>query len=204
VDYAKRKCPSLETDANLVIDLNDIHTELFVKLKRLSAQYEQYEASTVADQPAYTLPTGCKFENIIKVQVGTSSENTDYDEYKYAPIVTDIAAGNFYVQGTEGTYFLFQDELAINEAGRSIRIFYYPRPTEFTSSDMTVVPDLDEDYHNYLKYRLIAEIASQGNNPRTQIADYWQRKADEFLADITRSLSDRFNAIDSCEIEERM
>lgn len=204
VDYAKRKCPTLETDANLVSDLNDIHTELFIKLKRLSSQYEMYEDFTIADQPSYTLPTNCRIENITKIEIGVTSDNEDYEEYKYAPIVSDIEVGNFYVQGTEGLYFLFQNELAIVESGRSIRIFYYPRPAQLSSSDMAVIPALDVDYHNYLKYRLIAEIASQGNNPRAQIADYWQRKADEFLADIMRSLSDRFNAIDSCEIVERM
>jgi hypothetical protein len=70
-------------------------------------------------------------------------------------------------------------------------MYYYPRPATLLVSTLTQVPDLDPDYHSILCYLLIVELANQGHNPDTEIADYWQRKADENMNQIILSLADR-------------
>jgi hypothetical protein len=55
------------------------------------------------------------------------------------------------------------------------------------------VPNLNPDYHVLLKYALINSAASQGNNPDTEIADFYQRKFDERLKKIKDDISERYS-----------
>jgi hypothetical protein len=74
----------------------------------------------------------------------------------------------------------------------TIRITFFKSPKTLTTT--TDVPELDPQYHNLLKYGLIQALASQGQDPQTGIADYWQAKYDEELAKITKNLQGKFNA----------
>lgn len=197
-DYLVRKFPPAdnETDANIVSDLNDIHKRVFVKIKRLKNEFEMYEDTTIADQLTYSLPSDGSVDNIIAVKVAQSAPvtaSTQWDTFDFAGVNDDTTHGNWYSDSGNNIISLLQDDLPITTAGLSIRIFYYKRPNALSSSDMTTVPELDEDYHDVLKFQLISELASQGDNPDTEIADFWQRKADEFLKDIMDNLSDKYN-----------
>jgi len=195
-DYVDRKFPNTETDANKVSDLNDIHKSVYVKIKRLKSEFEIYETITIADQLTYALPSDGSVDNIIALKVAQSSPvtaSTKWDTYEFAGVNDDTTTGHFYSDATNNVVSLLVDDLPIATAGLSIKIFYYKRPNALSSADMTAIPELHEDYHDYLKFQLVSEMASQGDNPDTEIADFWQRKADEFLKDIESSLSDRYN-----------
>jgi len=196
VDYADRKYENTETDANKVSDLNDIHTNVYVKIAKLKNKYEIYETDTVADQLTYSLPSDCSLDNIIAVKVSRSTtitSSTAWNTYEYAGLNDDTAVGYWYGDAGTSVIALLDYDMPIAATGYSIRIFYYKRPNTLTSSDMTVIPELDADYHDLLKYGLIQAIASQGANPDTEIADYWQKKFDEFMVDVERNLSEKYN-----------
>ena len=79
------------------------------------------------------------------------------------------------------------------------KVSYYDRtPTTIAIANLSESPTLEADYHDLLVFALIQELASQGDNPDTEIADYYQRKYDEFLNDIKESIT----ASDDCSVEE--
>jgi hypothetical protein len=192
IAWVDRKVPNSESDANKIIDLNGIQDEVFVRLSRLRHDHEIYTDTTVADQLSYNLPSNCTIDNIICIKVSTDSGATDWDTYEYAGLLTDTTTGKYYGIGTSSTYILLNDDAAISTAGLSIRIFYYKTPAALTA--VTDTPELYSQYHNLLKYALCQTIASQGANPDTEIADYWQRKYDEFFEKVEANLTEKFNS----------
>lgn len=194
-DFADRKYPNSETDANKVSDLNDIHKRVYVKIAKLKNELEPYEITTIANQLTYNLPSDCSIDNIVSVKVPQSTTitaSTEWDEYNFAGVNDDTTSGYWYGDGGNGLIALLKDDLPISTAGLSIRLFYYKRPNALSSADMTATPELDEDYHDVLKFQLVSELASQGQSPDTEIADFWQRKTDEFLAEVEKNLLKRY------------
>jgi hypothetical protein len=192
IDWVDRKVHNSETDANKIIDLNGIQDEIFVRLSRLRHDHEIYTDTTVADQLSYNLPSNCTIDNIICIKVSTDSGATDWDTYEYAGLLTDTTTGKYYGIGTSSTYILLDDDAAISTAGLSIRIFYYKTPAALTA--VTDTPELYSQYHNLLKYALCQSIASQGANPDTEIADYWEKKYNEFFDMVEANLTEKFNS----------
>ena len=82
---------------------------------------------------------------------------------------------------------MLKDGDPIDTAGYEIRIYYFRTPNTLTAT--TDTPQLEDQYHNLLKYGLISMIASQGHNPDTQIADYYQRKFDEQFMIVEQNIS---------------
>lgn len=194
--YVDRKYHNQETVANKVSDLNDIHKEIFVKIARLKNEYEIYETQTIANQLTYSLPTNCTIDNIVTVKVSqttTITASTKWDNYEYAGLNEDATTGNYYGDAGNQKIALLKDGRPIVTAGLSVRIFYYKRPNTLSATNLSTIPELDEDYHNLLKYGLIQELASQGHDSDTEIADYWQAKFDEFMKQVEENLSDRYN-----------
>lgn len=69
------------------------------------------------------------------------------------------------------------------------KISYYDRPpTEITTLNLDESPTLEVNYHDLMVYALIQELASQGNNPDAEIADFYQVKYDEFFDEIKDSV----------------
>lgn len=195
IAYADRKFPNSETDANKIIDINGMHKKIYVQIARLKNDYEIYETVTIANQLTYSLPSNCTIDNIISISVSQSTTitaSTEWDTYEYAALTDKVDTGYYYARATSSTFALTKDGLPISTAELSIRIFYYKTPAALSAVGDT--PELDSDYHDLLKYSLIQDLASQGHNPDTEIADYWQKKYDEFLDEVKENLSDRSNS----------
>lgn len=194
IDYASRKYPNSETDTNKISDLDSLHKKIYVKLARLKNEYEIYETQTIANQLTYSLPSNCTIDNIISIRVSTSAtitSSTEWEEYEYAGLNDDITVGYWYGDAGNDKIALTDYDRPITTADLSIRIFYYRTPNALTST--TDTPELDSNYHDLLKYGLIQELASQGHNPDTEIADYWQAKFDEFMKEVENNLSEKYN-----------
>lgn len=195
IDYADRKYPNQETDANKILDLDDIHTEIYVKIARLKNDIVNGDAgTTTAGKLTYALPYNCTIDNIVAIKVSQSAtvtSTTEWDTFEYAGLKSDIDSGCYYGRDTSTTYVLTKDGAAINTTGLQIMVYYYRKPTAL--AEVTDTPELDSDYHNLLKYALIQSLSSQGQSPDTEIADYWQRKANEFLAEVENNLLKRYN-----------
>jgi hypothetical protein len=205
LNYVDRKFPNQESTANKVIDLNKIYTEVFVKLKRLSNTYSLDATDvTVADQEEYDLPTGVKIEDILKLEVETADGSDEYDVFEYAGLNDSIRNKQVFMKGSAETkYYLYDDELALTSADRTIRIYYNVRPITFSAGTLTAVPNIDLEYHSLLCYALIVELASQGNNPYRDVANYYQQKYDEFMFEVMKDIEDRATSNGRLYIKEQ-
>lgn len=193
--WVDRKYPNQESTANKVIDLNQIHKEVYVRLKRLKHEYSTHEDITVADQLEYTLPTDCTIDNVIAIYVSSSTDvetSTDFDEYTYAGLKDTLDNGRYYTFSPSGKYLLGDYGEAISTAGLVIKILYFSTPT--TISEEANTPDLDTQYHMLLCYGMVQTLAAQGHNPDVEIADYYQAKFDEYFNAISDNLSDKFSS----------
>lgn len=144
------------------------------------------------------MPSNCTIDNIIAIRVSQSTTitaSTEWDTFEYAGLNDKINSGNWYGRATDSTIALVRDGLPISTAGLSIRISNYKSSAVITAVGDT--PELDSDYHFLLKYGLIQSLASQGHNPDTKIADYWQKKFDAFLEDVVNNLSDKYSSTPS-------
>jgi hypothetical protein len=197
LDWVDRKYPNTETDANKVIDLNEIHKKVVLKLSRIKNDFSMTSDTTIADQATYTLPSDCSLDNIIAIRVSQSiaiTSTTEWEEYKYAGVNDDVTYGHRYGSGGAGVYALLDEGAPISTAGFSIRIFYYKNPVELLSTNLTAIPELDANYHDLLKFGLTSDLASQGHNPDTEIADFWQAKYDEFMRDVEANLNEKYSS----------
>ena len=191
---AAERYTTARTSANQGAAICDIQRQLFVKLGILKPQYETFVTTTIADQASYSLPSDCRIENVWGIQIEETSGG-EYEDYQYAPFDQQNVYGNYYTRGaSDDTFYLFKDGEAIPTAGLEIQIFYYPRPVNFDGSDLTVVPALDTDYHDYFWMKLIEDNASLGDYPDFVVAKAWRNEADLYFKDIKDSLSERLDA----------
>lgn len=200
IDFLDRKFPNHgETNGNIIKDIQDIHTDIFLRLKRLTNEFKTYEKETVAGQLHYTLPSQMRVENINEVLVSTDTIGTNFETYSYRGIEESNVYGRYYGRATNGLIFIKKNQEAIKTSGFKIHINYFPRPTDFvfvdednpTDTELLQVPELDTDFHDLLKFGIVQAMASQGSNPDADIANYWQQEFDEKMILVTREMQDR-------------
>lgn len=196
ITYADRKYPNQETDANKVLDLDDIHKDIFTIVSRLSNDYTTDEDVTVADQATYALPADCMMNNIIAIKTSASATvttSTAWNSYTFTGVNDDDSYGYCWGYSSKGYIWLHYNGLPIATDDLELKIFYYPTPATLVVGSLSAVPALDVYYHSLLKYALIQSLAAQGQNPDTDIADYWQAKFDEFMNKIEKNLSENYS-----------
>lgn len=184
-------------EADQITFLNQVLDETYNKMLRVNQNYAYSDTDTVADQPNYSLPSDCTADNVIKIMVSKDltvdiDSATEWDEYEYIGVLDDfdLSSGQYYsTQG--GSIYIFSNGLPPTTSGYNIRIYYYATPSTLTAT--TDTPEINSKFHNLLKYGLISLVASMGDNPETEIADFWQRKYDEELITAQNSMSDKFN-----------
>jgi hypothetical protein len=208
IAFADRYFPNDVSDANKILDLDHLHKEIYNKLKHLKYDYEMDSSSTtIAGQLAYSKPTNADFDQIFLIKVSNDlaaniDENTDWDTYEYADLKSSISSGTYWGRASSSTFALIKDGLPIDTSGYEIRVFYYKQPTSITAT--TDTPTLEAQYHNLLIYGLIQMLASQGHNPDTEVADYWQRKFDEEFLWVRRNIEEKdIVGVDTEQLEGR-
>lgn len=208
IDYADRYYPNSVSDTNCITDLDTIHKSAFNEIIRMKNTYTLYTSYTVADQLTYTLPTDCLPENIIKIKIssdvtGSIDDDTEWQEYGMATLEEDVDDGYYWAVLNPNTIIITKDGEPIATSNYEIRFFYFANPASLTAT--TDTPELDSEYHDLLYYGLIRDLASQGQNPDTEIADFYQRKYDERMATIKKLLGERFTSapIEQDQLESR-
>lgn len=188
LNYVKSKYPkaantSIFTESNMLIDLDIIHKEEHIKIGKLRNRYKVDKTlTTVADQLEYTLPNNCVIENIILLTISINDEDCIFE---YADAEYDVNYGDYYRYGSDDNKIeILRDGKAIDTTDYVITIKFDPKPTKITLATQT--PDLEEDYHNLLCYRLINRLASTGEDPDIDVANYWQAEYDIAFADIKK------------------
>lgn len=208
INFADRYYPNSVSDANCIIDIDTIHKAVYNKIIRQKNIYTLATSYTIADQLTYSLPTDCLPENVIKIEVssdvtGSIDSDTKWQEYDRATISQNIDDGYYWHNLNDTTIIMTEDAAAIDTSDYEIRFFYYASPTALSA--VTDTPDLDAEYHDLLYYGLIQALASQGQNPDTEIADYYQKKFDERMEQIEQGLAERYTGapIETEQLESR-
>jgi hypothetical protein len=107
IDWVNRKYPNHgETSENLIIDLNDIHKEVFTDIYKDKNEREIWSFKTLVGidsvtgesvfLPTYDLANDCTIELIDSVKVSTipnPASPDDYETYEYAGLNDDISSG---------------------------------------------------------------------------------------------------------------
>jgi len=193
ITWADRYFPNKVSEANKILDLDHLHKEVYNRIKRLKYEYSMNgDHTTIADQFSYSKPTDCDFDQIFKIMVSNDLQanidnDTVWDDYEYTDLHSDVSSGTYWGRASDDAFSLLKDGDPIDTAGYEIRIYYFRTPNTLTAT--TDTPQLEDQYHNLLKYGLISLIASQGHNPDTQIADYYQRKFDEQFMIVEQNIS---------------
>lgn len=205
INYADRKFPNQESNANKIIDLNITYNKLFVKIKRLTNTY-LLDASdvTVADQAEYDLPTGVQIEDVLKLEVETADGSGIYDEFTYAGLKDSVKYGQVFMRGsTSAKFYLYDNEEALTTADRIIKVYYDIRPNTFVVGTLTAEPNIDKQYHILLAYALIVELASQGPYPYRDVANYYQSMYDEFFKESSDDMENRSTSVGELYVKEQ-
>lgn len=200
---------STRSKEDQALSLSRICQRLYIRLGRNSNQYKSSTDVTVSSQTEYNLASDCKIENIVNmtIQVETTASSSEFEDYKYLSQDEISDYENYFTRSnTAGKYYLYESGEAITVSGREIIINYYPANTKFDDSDLTVTPDLDSQYHDYLVYMLTSENCACGDNPSVELADYWRREADEYFLEIKNRIDTGLNAAStySSEAKEMM
>jgi hypothetical protein len=191
IAFIDRKYSNSESSANKILDIDAIHKRTFMKLSRLSNNYTKWPDVTIANQLVYNFPSDCSPENVVLIQVSDAS-GEEWTDFKYAGLKDYISSGNCWTTDTVGTYALLEYGEVISTSDRGIIIYYYKTPASITLTTQT--PELDSLYHLIIAYQEISDLASQGHNPDAEIADFWQRKADELFAEAKDDLYEKNNS----------
>lgn len=199
IDEAATIYDTSRLEVDQIKSIARIQKRLFTKLGRDSNQYTIDSSDvTVADQEEYTLPSGCKIHTIVNniIQVETSSTSSKYDDFEYKELDQIKDYGKFYVRGsTSSKYYLFEDGSSIKVSDRTIKIKFYKYPTIIDSVDD--IPSLEEEFHDYFTYALVAENASCGEDPDDIISNRWRQEADEYFSEIRYKIDEDLNSSDS-------
>lgn len=193
ITWADRYFPNSVSDANKILDLDHAHKEIYNKIKRLKYEFSMHgDHVTIADQMTYTKPTDCDFDQIFKIQVSNDTQaniddDTTWETYEYTDLHSDVSSGTYWGRASDSAFALLKDGDPIDTDDYEIRIYYFRTPNTLTAT--TDTPQLETQYHNLLKYKLIAMLASQGHNPDTQIADFNQRQFDEEFSWIEKNIA---------------
>lgn len=196
IAWAERKFATSESDANLIIDLDMIQDEIYLELntfRKAFKYFDIYSTLSVAGTLNYTLPSDCKIENIEMIEMSdetTIDDDTYWTPFTFASFNDEGNYGSIWTNGTtEGKIALVQSGATITSDGLTIRIYYLPTPTRITATTQT--PDLAREYHNLFKYALVQSISSQGDNPDTFVANYYQSKFNELMGIVQKDLRNR-------------
>ena len=199
INYATTMYPrvaDISTNDKITI-LNQLLDEIYNRLLRPRWENDSYDVTTVADKPSYSLPTDATADNILKISIseddsGSLSSSTNWYDYKVVGLLDDIDISyGEYAVFQDDQVFIFKDGVPFPTDDKVLRMYYYRTPTYL--STVNDVPEIEYKYFNLLKYGLIQNVASIGDNPEPMIADYWQSKYDEEMEIALRSLSDKFN-----------
>lgn len=168
------RLPNTFTTTQKIGWFNDLQKEI----DKDKTNEQIYEFFTVAGQAIYPLPNDCTIELLKYVGIAkdlTDTDRTSFDEYTFKGMNEELDTNNYY-DATNGLIGFYP---APDTDGYSIRLIYRRKSKEFSESDLTLVPDLKEKYHNIFKYDAMQIIASAMKD--SEIANYYEGKKLEIM-----------------------
>ena len=143
------KYPHSMSNDSVIRKINLIQNELFRTTFRVKtmAIYDLQK-----DVFAYTLPFP---------RTNLSDVVVEGQEYLYQDSKKESNIPFYYFVGMDGIGIYPTPE---KDVVGGLSLFYYVSPAQLTSTDLTVVPDLDKDFHSLLVYGALVQIAESYND----------------------------------------
>lgn len=166
------------TDGTLTGWMNELQNQIW----RYCASTEQYTFDTIAGQALYTISDDMKFDKIKSVQISDSTtiDGTEgYNLYTYAGVDDDLDDAQWYK--ALGQIGIYPTPSTADGAGYRVKITYEPAPTALSTDTLTAEPDINDEYHDIFKYRLMKVIAQSGNAPDVELANNFQREENDMM-----------------------
>jgi hypothetical protein len=139
-----------------------------------------YEFDTIAGQAIYSLPSDCKPDMIKSIQVSNSTviDGTEtYTTYDYAGPDDELTGYQWY--NALDNIGLYPVPSSDSGGGYNVKITYEKSPTQLSTNTLSTVPDINTEYQDILKWRVLRDIAASGDAPDVELANNYQRNYDE-------------------------
>lgn len=146
--------------------MNEVMRKIF---KYLNAK-DIYQFATIKNQSTYSLASNIVFDEILTVEMAddlTVTSSTTFTSYGYKGLDEEMTDNSYYdaLNGLIGLYPV------PTTTGYTVNIIFEKRPTLLSASDLTATPEINEDYHDLLKFYTLSVIAKSGHNPDVQLAN---------------------------------
>lgn len=178
LDYINEVTPNAVNTTTIIGYINKEQKKYWEKLT--STTYHDFTLSSGVAY--YDLPADCKFEyirenglSVYNTTSAISSSDTEYTKYSYA------GADEEFV---DESYYRFTTQLGIypvpTTSGQYARLWYQQRPTVFaTTAGSTDQFNLDDDWIDFIRYKVMARVAVTGNNPDIEMKNNYELEAQE-------------------------
>lgn len=177
LDDIDSRLPNAISQSRKITWMNDTQNEIW----RYMASTEVYEITTIGGQALYTLASDVATDMIKNVQVSNSTviDGTEgYGSYDYAGPNDELTGQQWYdALGQIGIY----PAPTTDESGYNIKVTYEASPTQLSTGTLATVPDVNVEYQDILKWRVLRDIARSGSAPDVELANNYQADYDEIL-----------------------
>jgi len=123
-----------------------------------------YTFSLIADQKTYSLPTdGLAIDKISVIEIATDSTLEDWQSHYFRGLLNEFDANKYFYDAYNGIFGLYPVPIAsITDGGK---IFYGPKFTLMSDSDLTATPRVNEDHHGIIVDYICMKAAGAGKHP---------------------------------------
>lgn len=166
LDDIDERLPNSFSTSFKINAMNDVMRKIFKYMN----EKDIYQFNTVANQATYSLASNIVFDEILTVEMAddlTVTTSTTFTSYTYKGLDEEMTSNNYYdaLNGLIGLYPVPKT------TGYTVNIIFEKRPTLLSASDLSATPEINEDYHDLLKFYALAVIAKSGHNPDVQLAN---------------------------------
>lgn len=179
-DYINELLPNRINSTTITILVNNEMRKIWHQM----TSTEFYDSlTTISGQVFYSLPSDCDFEMIAEngIMLGDStnavSSTTVFTNYSYSGADEELE-GYKYFEGLGQTFGIYPAPTSDTD-GYPIRIKYQKRPTLFASTDSSVQFPLDQDYIDFIRFKVMSRICKSGNSPDIELANNYEADAME-------------------------
>ena len=158
--------------------INDVQNEIW----RYMSITDLYEFDTVAGQTTYVMASDMSIDMIESVQVSDSTviDGTEgYTMYEYAGVDDELSGCQYY--DALGSIGIYPMPSTATGGGYNVKVTYDPSPVQLSTNTLTIVPSINAEYQDILKFRAMKVIAQSGNNPDVELANNYQREEDTMM-----------------------
>lgn len=146
------------TTDQLVKWMDMVQRQIFQDVKH---EAPPYNFTTLSGVQSYGLPNDCDPMGVKVISIETKTGSGKYNPLDFIRFGSNELVSDrqeFYTIVTGG---LFLSPAPTDQtAGRNVFVYYNKRPAAISSSDLMMIPDLNEDYHELLVWGTLERIAA--------------------------------------------